>query len=136
MTKSKQRLLQLSVMAALATIASGASASGFQLMEQNASGLGNAYAGQGASAQDASTIFFNPAGITSFPGRNVDGAVNAIRPSATFSNTASTLAPVQTSLGGNGGDAGDWAFVPNAYFSWQLNSQLFVGLGLNAPFGL
>ena len=39
-------------------------------------------------------------------------------------------------LGGNGGDAGDWAFVPNAYLSWQLNDRWFVGVGLNAPFGL
>jgi long-chain fatty acid transport protein len=136
MNNAKQRLIRLSVEAALAAMASGASAAGFQLMEQNASGLGNAYAGQGASAQDASTIFFNPAGMTYLPGKNVVGAINAIRPSAQFSNTTSTLAPLQTSLGGNGGDAGDWAFVPNAYFSWQLNSQLFVGLGLNAPFGL
>ncbi|MDB5921074.1 MAG: rane protein involved in aromatic hydrocarbon degradation, partial [Betaproteobacteria bacterium] len=127
---------RLSVAAALAAMASGASAAGFQLMEQNASGLGNAYAGQGASAQDASTIFFNPAGMTYLPGKNVVGAINAIRPSAQFSNTTSTLAPLQTSLGGNGGDAGAWAFVPNAYFSWQLAPQLFVGLGLNAPFGL
>jgi long-chain fatty acid transport protein len=136
MNNSKQRLMRLPVAAALAAMASGASGAGFQLMEQNASGLGNAYAGQGASAQDASTIFFNPAGMTYLPGKNVVGAINAIRPSSKFSNTTSTLAPLQTSLGGNGGDAGDWAFVPNAYFSWQLNPQLFVGLGLNAPFGL
>jgi long-chain fatty acid transport protein len=136
MNNAKQRLIRLSVAAALTSMASGASASGFQLMEQNASGLGNAYAGQGASAQDASTIFFNPAGMTYLPGKNVVGSINAIRPSAQFSNTTSTLAPLQTSLGGNGGDAGAWAFVPNAYFSWQLAPQLFVGLGLNAPFGL
>jgi len=133
---SKQRLMQLAVAAALTGAASSTYASGFQLMEQNASGLGNAYAGQGASAQDASTIFFNPAGMTRLPGMNAVGAINAIRPSAKFSNTTSTLAPLQTSLGGNGGDAGDWAFVPNAYFSWQVNPQIYVGLGLNAPFGL
>jgi long-chain fatty acid transport protein len=133
---SKQRLVRLSVAAAIAGSATGASAAGFQLSEQNASGLGNAYAGQGASAQDASTIFFNPAGMTRLPGMNAVGAINAIRPSAKFSNTTSTLAPLQTSLGGNGGDAGDWAFVPNGYFSWQVNPQIYVGVGLNAPFGL
>lgn len=121
---------------ALALAASHASASGFQLMEQNASGLGNAYAGQAASAQDASTIFFNPAGMTKLPGRNAVGAVNAIKPTVEFTNTGSTLAPLQPSLGGNGGDAGDWAFVPNAYFSWQLTPQLFVGIGATAPYGL
>jgi long-chain fatty acid transport protein len=125
-----------SVGAALAGISGGAAASAFQLMEQNASGLGNAYAGQSASAQDASTIFFNPAGMTKLPGKNAVGAINAIKPGAEFTNTSSTLAPLQPSLGGNGGDAGDWALVPNTYFSWQLTPQLFVGFGLNAPYGL
>ena len=136
MTTTKPRLMAWSLAAAFAGGASTAGASAFQLLEQSASGLGNAYAGQGASAQDASTIFFNPAGMTKLPGRNAVGALNAIKPSAKFTNTGSTNAPLQPTLGGNGGDAGDWAFVPNAYFSWQLNPQLWVGLGLNAPFGL
>lgn len=136
MKRTAQRVIVLSVGAALAGISTGAAASAFQLMEQNASGLGNAYAGQAASAQDASTIFFNPAGMTKLPGKNAVGAMNAIKPSAKFSNTGSTAAPLQPSLGGNGGDAGDWALVPNAYFSWQMSPQLFVGLGLFAPFGL
>jgi long-chain fatty acid transport protein len=41
-------------------------ASGFALIEQSASGLGNAFAGAAASAEDASTIFFNPAGMSMF----------------------------------------------------------------------
>ncbi|MDB5862800.1 MAG: rane protein involved in aromatic hydrocarbon degradation [Betaproteobacteria bacterium] len=136
MIETQKRVTTWAVAAALAGGAGTAGASAFQLLEQSASGLGNAYAGQGASAQDASTVFFNPAGMTKLPGRNAVGALNAIKPSAKFTNTGSTLAPAQTSLGGNGGDAGDWAFVPNAYLSWQLTPQLFVGVGVNAPFGL
>src|SRR2546422_2476674 len=95
MTRKKQRLLEGCVAAAFAAGAGTVHASGFQLMEQNVSGLGNAYAGQGASAQDASTIFFNPAGMTLLPGKNAVGALNAIRPSAKFTNTASTNAVLQ-----------------------------------------
>jgi long-chain fatty acid transport protein len=136
MIETNKQFMMWAVAATLAAGANTAGASAFQLLEQNASGLGNAYAGQGASAQDASTVFFNPAGMTKLPGRNVVGALNAIKPSAKFTNTGSTVAPLQTSLGGNGGDAGDWALVPNAYLSWQLTPQLFVGVGVNAPFGL
>ena len=136
MIGSKKRLMAWAVGAALAGGANAALASAFQLLEQNASGLGNAYAGQGAVAQDASTVFFNPAGMTKLPGRQVVGALNAIKPSAKFTNTGSTTAPLNPRLGDEGGDAGDWAFVPNAYLSWQLTPQLFVGLGVNAPFGL
>ncbi|MHB8907294.1 MAG: outer membrane protein transport protein [Syntrophales bacterium] len=41
----------------------------FQLPEQNASGMGNAYAGSAATAENASTIFFNPAGMTQLQAR-------------------------------------------------------------------
>lgn len=136
MIKANHRFLAWSVAAAWAATATGVNAGGFQLTEQNASGLGNAYAGQGASAQDASTIFFNPAGMTKLPGRNAVGALNVIRPSAKFTDNGSTRAPLQPTLGGNGGDAGDTAFVPSAYFSWQLGPRLFAGIGVGAPFGL
>ena len=122
--------------AVLAAYSGVAASAGFQLQEQNASGLGNAYAGQAAAAQDASTIFFNPAGMTFLPGRNVVGAVNFVKPSVDFTNTGSTRASPLLPLGDNGGDAGDWAAIPNLYYSWQINPQLFVGLGVNVPFGL
>ena len=113
--------------------------SGFQLMEQNASGLGNAYAGQAAAAENASTIFFNPAGMTRLPGRQVSGALNAILPSTKFSDSGASRSPLGQPLGlggTNGGDAGDWAFVPNLYFSWQVAPAWWIGLGATAPFGL
>jgi long-chain fatty acid transport protein len=116
---------------------SGAYGSGFQLMEQNASGLGNAYAGQAAAAENASTVFFNPAGMTRVPGRQAVLALNAIGPSAEFSNSGGSTAPLGLpSPGGNGGDAGGWSAVPNAYLSWQLTPRLWFGLGLSVPFGL
>jgi len=131
-----RKVMPLAVAAALTGFSAGAQASGFALIEQNASGIGNAYAGGAAVAEDASTIYFNPAGMTRLPGRQAVGALHAIKPKTEFTNTGSTLAAAQGSLGGNGGDAGDWAFVPNAYLSWQINNQWFVGVGLNAPFGL
>jgi long-chain fatty acid transport protein len=122
--------------AVLAVLSGEVSAAGFQLLEQNVSGLGNAYAGQAASAQDSSTIFFNPAGMAQLPGRNAVGAVHFIKPSVEFTNTGSSSANPLLPLGGNGGDAGGWAVLPNLYYSWQVNPQVFVGVGVNAPFGL
>ncbi|MDO9466412.1 MAG: outer membrane protein transport protein [Thiobacillus sp.] len=106
-----------------------ASAAGFALIEQNASGLGNAYAGQAAAATDASTIFFNPAGMTYLPDRQVVMAGHLILPQARFSGSSNIG-------GGNGGDAGGLAFVPNAYFAFRLTPDVHLGVGVNAPFGL
>ena len=131
----RQTVVGWSVASALLAMSGGAAASGFALIEQSGSGLGNAYAGGAASAEDASTIFYNPAGMSRLTGKQVVVAANAIRPSAEFSNGSSVAASLQP-LGGNGGDAGDWALVPNAYFAMEVNPQTRIGLGINAPFGL
>lgn len=104
-------------------------AAGFALVEQNASGLGNAYAGQAAVAADASTIFFNPAGMTLLPDRQLVVAGHLIKPQAEFSGSSNIG-------GGNGGDAGGLAVVPNGYFVYRLTPEVHVGIGMNAPFGL
>jgi len=125
------RFNRLAASLVLAAGANHAHAAGFALIEQNASGLGNAYAGQAAAATDASTIFFNPAGMTYLPDRQVVVAGHLIRPQAEFSGTVSPDIG-----GGNGGDAGDWAVVPNAYFVYRLTPDVHLGIGVNAPFGL
>ncbi|MBV5287907.1 MAG: outer membrane protein transport protein [Methyloversatilis discipulorum] len=140
MTQTKQRRSHGATIKvlALAISAFGSTAShaaAFQLLEGNASGLGNAYAGSAAVAEDASTVFFNPAGMTLLPGRNVAFSVDLVRPSAKFDNQGSTVPPGQ-GIGGNGGDAGDWAAIPAGYMTWQLTDRLFAGLGVGAPFGL
>lgn len=119
--------------AALLALASGsASAAGFQLMEQNASGLGNAYAGSAAVAENASTIYFNPAGMTQLQAREVSAGLSLVRPSFKFTDQGSSAG----ALSGAAQDAGDWAALPNAYLSWALDKDLYVGVGLGAPFGL
>lgn len=129
------RVNRLTAGLALAGCANLAQAAGFALIEQNASGLGNAYAGQAAAALDASTVFFNPAGMGLLPDSQLVVAGNLIRPSAEFQNGGSTAAPLQT-LGSTGGDAGGLGFVPNLYYVAPVNQDLSFGIGLNAPFGL
>lgn len=138
--------LPLSLFSWLAPTA--ARASGFALLEQNASGLGNAYAGTAAVAEDASTVFFNPAGMAYLPGTQFVSGFDLIKPSAKFTDNGSrpsgsgldplsaALAPnIQRPLGGNGGDAGSLAIVPNMYVVTDLMPRIKFGLGVNAPFG-
>jgi len=139
--KCTKSLVGMSVASALLLMSGNVSASAFALIEQS-SGLGNAFAGGAAGAEDATTIFFNPAGMSRLKGKQASFAGSFIKPSAKFSNTGSVAATGQTaSLGGggvgdNGGDAGSLALVPNAYVVTELNPVLHFGLGINAPFGL
>ncbi len=51
--------------------AGGAHAAAFALMDMDASGLGNAHAGRAAAAEDAGTVFHNPAGLVYVDGRQM-----------------------------------------------------------------
>jgi len=122
---------------ALALLSSAtAQAAGFALMEQNASGMGNAYAGGAAIAEDASTIFFNPAGMTYIDGTQLVGAFHIIIPNAEFNDKGSTKALGVPPRGDEGPDAFDVAFIPNFYYMTEINPSIKVGLGVNVPFGL
>src|SRR3989442_10095038 len=122
--------------AALALTAGAAQGAGFALQEQNASGLGHAYAGGAAAAEDVSTIFFNPAGLVRLQTTQVVVAGNIICPSAKFHDNGSQPAGFGQPLGGNGGDAGSCAGVPNLYVGVPFTDKWSFGLGVNVPFGL
>lgn len=110
-------------------------AAGFALSEQGASGLGNAYAGAAAIAEDASTIFFNPAGMTYLEGSQIVGALHLIKTNGDFDNKNSVPVAAYAS-GGEGGNLGSLAVIPNFFYKQDINEQLKFGLGVSTPFGL
>jgi long-chain fatty acid transport protein len=122
------------IVVSMAGFAFNAAAAGFALTEQG-SGMGNAFAGGAAAAEDASTIFYNPAGLTQIPGRQVMVGVSALKPSIDFTNRGS-VAGLGKPLGVEGSDAGQWGVIPDVYFSWAATDRLWLGIGVNAPFGL
>ena len=124
-----------------------ANAGGFALNEQSVSGLGTAYAGGAAQAEDASTIFFNPAGIALLDQGEFQFGGQLVMPQATFNNQGShynlpnTPANGLPLSGGNGGDGGVNHLLPNIYLSQPVfrspqYGDLTVGVGLSVPFGL
>jgi long-chain fatty acid transport protein len=113
-----------------------AHAGGFGLIDMSAASLGNAHAGGAALAEDVSTIYYNPAGLTRLPGQQFMAAGTAIRPSAKFENQGSLSAVGTPVTGGNGGDAGDWALVPGLFYAMDAAPNLRFGLGVHVPFGL
>src|ERR1700722_15393542 len=129
--------LAMGVVVATAGIAFAGEAwgSGFQLRENSASALGNAFAGAAASTEDPSIIANNPAGMIGLSGNQVSGDIGIIIPSAVFSGMGLTAAR-QPISGGNGGDALGAQPVPAAYGFYDASPDLKVGLALTAPFGL
>lgn len=129
-------LIRVAILAAITSgFSTQLSASGFAIIESSASGQGNAYAGAAASAEDASTIWFNPAGMMKLDGNQIVVAGHFISPDSSFTNQGSTNAD-GTDLLGDNDDAGIDAFVPNFYWVTAINDEIKFGLGINAPFGL
>lgn len=138
------KLLPALLAGAVALVASGTTmAAGFAIIEHSAKGIGTAFAGGAAAAEDTSTVWFNPAGMTKIQGTQIDTVGHIIFPSSDFSNGASVVnpaftggAPVPLPGATSDIDPGVAALVPNFYYVRELRPNLNFGLGVNAPFGL
>lgn len=133
--KIKISLLLMGSMA----VAGNAFAQGFALQNQNGAGTGYAYAGAAVVAEDASTIYFNPAGMTYLPdGHHVSVALTLLDRSLKFNNNGSDsllVGPFTYPLGDNGGQAGGQVLVPAGYWSMSVTPEWRVGLGVSPTFG-
>lgn len=134
MASRHSRALQAGIATvALAATTSIASAGGFAPHEQSAYFLGTSFAGSAAGGA-LSSMFWNPAALGQFNGINSDSSYSLILPDTEITATGGILngfSPNKSS-----GDIGDTAVLPASYFSYQLNDQAVLGLGVNAPFGL
>ncbi len=134
---SQHKTLKISMLLVGSVFSSVSYSAGFAIAEQSITGLGRAFAGQAAVAEDASTIFFNPAGLTYLSGSQLVAGLNFINPESDFNNNGSRLPPtLGGALTGAGDDAGKLAIVPNFYYAHRLNDDVVLGIGVNAPFGL
>jgi long-chain fatty acid transport protein len=121
--------------ALLSLVAGQAFGAAFGLQTQNASGLGHAYAGGAAAAEDVSTIFYNPAGLVRLHSTQAVVSGNLVCPSIKFHDNGSQPAALQP-LGNSDGDAGSCTVLPNAYLGIPFADKWSFGIGVNVPFGL
>jgi long-chain fatty acid transport protein len=118
----------------LALVAGDASASGFQLNENEARGMGRAYAGSTAAPDDAAVVVNNPAAMSEFERPLFQADLTAINFSTEFHGGGSD-AIGQPLHGGYGGDGGATKPVPALYFATPFGDRWHLGAGISAPFG-
>jgi len=131
--KTVRAAIAVSLMSGL--YASQTLAAGFALIENSASGMGNAFAGGAAIADDASTVWFNPAGMTRLKGEQISVAGHIVSPSADFTDVDSKQSSGAPLLGSDD-DGGVSALIPNFYYVAQLDGEAWFGIGVTVPFGL
>jgi len=130
-----RRAVRIAIGATVMAACTNAHASGFALLEQSASRLGNAFAGTAAVADDATTVFYNPAGLLELDQAELTLVASGVDIGSEFRNSNSQAALGQP-LGVEGGDAGGWNAVPAAYFALPVSKDVAFGFGFNVPFGL
>ncbi|KKN44247.1 hypothetical protein LCGC14_0695030 [marine sediment metagenome] len=128
------RLATLAAVAAPASVLAG----GFSLNEQSASAMGVANAGAAANPENATTVFFNPAGMGQLNGTNISfgAAVLDIDAEAKGGSITSSNQIGQPVSGSRGGDIADPAFLPNAYLTHEISDSIDIGFGIHVPYGL
>lgn len=134
-------VLSLAVFGTALSFGSAAQAAGFFIQEQSVNGMGQAFAGISAAPENASTIFYNPAGLTRLSqGTHFTSGFSAIFADSDIQDTGSTIdpagpAPLQP-IGGNDDDPFETIIVPSMYVAHSVTPDLWLGVGVTSPFGL
>ncbi|KDD80150.1 porin [Glaesserella parasuis] len=117
--------------------AAGASAAAFQLAEISTSGLGMAYAGNAAVADNASVVATNPALMTKF--KQVEISAGGIYVDANVDVEGSfngRAIPSSATGNANAKDIIPSAIVPNLYVVAPISERFAMGGGVNVNYGL
>lgn len=125
-----KRVVKTCLSLALASAASHGFASGFAINEQSVSSMGTAFAGRSSSADDASTVFSNPAGMSRIKREQVSGGIALIHAKTDIDNASGSTS------GSNDGDMVPFIGAPMGYYVKPLDDNWSFGLGLYVPFGL
>lgn len=126
----KKVMIKSTIGLAVAVASSQIFASGFALNEQSISGMGTGFAGRSSAADDASTVFGNPAGMSRLKKQQVTVGVAAIDASTDLKDTSGTQ------KGTNKGDMVPFTAVPMGFYVNPIDEHWAFGLGVYAPFGL
>ncbi|EOX4224432.1 outer membrane protein transport protein [Vibrio cholerae] len=132
--KTNKTLLSCAVAFGLASVSSFTQAAGFQLAEYSATGLGRAYAGEAAMADNASAQWRNPAMLTYLEGTQVSAGAIYVNPNVDVEGTVNHAQLGKTHASSN--DFAHDAVIPNFYLSHQLNEQMALGFALGTNYGM
>jgi long-chain fatty acid transport protein len=126
---SIQRLGIVVLLGLVITVANS-QAGGLYLYEIGSPDVGLAAAGYAARAQDASTAFTNPAGMTRMKRPSLMLGAQPMYINLDFSNNSNTT------VAGNSGDSNGWMPAGGMFYVHPVNDKLALGLAMTGNFGL
>ncbi|MGU9868577.1 MULTISPECIES: long-chain fatty acid transporter FadL [Kluyvera] len=127
----KTRYTKSALAVAVALVSTQAWSAGFQLNEFSASGLGRAYSGEGAIADDAGNASRNPALIMMFDRPTFSAGAVFIDPDVNIKGKSPN-----TGKSTNADNIAPTAWVPNMHFVMPINEQFGWGASVTSNYGL
>lgn len=133
--KLNKLCLSLLLTSTLGAFSINASASAFQLYEQDAGSMGDYHSGYAVNQDDsASASFYNPAALTTLKQQQITTGVAAVDTNMRFKGSVTPPLGETTSGTTNGGVL---AYLPNGYYALPVSQYHMVfGIGMSVPFGL
>ncbi|MCP5247963.1 MAG: outer membrane protein transport protein [Candidatus Accumulibacter sp.] len=131
-----RRMLAMLACCAGALAAGQVAAGGLILYEVGTADVGLASAGFGARAQDASTVFSNPAGMTRLAGTQFLAAGQALWSNAQFSAGAATSPGLGRDDGGYALGSDGWFVGGGGFLSYSVSPELKLGFALTGNVGM
>lgn len=126
----KKAMLKTSLGLAVAFASSHLLAAGFALNEQSISSMGTGFAGRSSSADDASTVYGNPAGMSRLKREQFTVGGAAVIAKTDISGNGSNFG------GETDGDMVPTVGVPMGYYVKPIDDHWSVGFGVYVPYGL
>jgi long-chain fatty acid transport protein len=123
--------LRSGIFTAALSLPAAAWAGGLYLYEIGTADLGFAGAGTAARAEDASTLYANPAGMTRLSGNQATVAGQLLYGDAEFKQDGAGLLK-----GSNPGNSIGWLPGGSAFYSHSISDQLKLGIGFYGNYGL
>lgn len=126
-------------------------ASGFQLLESNGVSTGDYNAGGAAIAEDASTAYYNPAGLVRIPNQQLVLSADSLFSEMKLKGkntwqlnltdpiaiaTTNSILTGRTATQSGSANGGGYFVIPAFHYAAPVSDQIFFGLSTTVPFGL
>lgn len=140
---SRMRGLLPFVGAAFTFCSINALAAGLELTQHGVKEMGHGYAGTATLLEDASAVAHNPAGLLRLgPGMHASVGLSVLHADIDYDvevrreKIENRYGVPSTAVSGpGGGNSSDTSLIPHLYYSYRINEDAAVGIGIYAPFG-
>lgn len=111
-------------------------AAAFQLWEQDGASIGNYHAGIAAIAEDASTGFYNPAGLVMIKNQQLVLGSDIVDTDIRFHGTTAVSTLMDPTPQYSTAQGGGFNYIPDLHYAAPISDNVVFGFSIVVPFGL